>query len=489
MSTESSRSNPPLQTVLPINFIIIGGGLAGLACAIALKRVGHHAVVLERGTRTSVASDTGIRMPPNCTKVLFHWGLRAKLLEKSLVTHTLLFTRYETGEYLGSHVWDQGIMKETRGLYLLTTHAAVYEVLYDAAIAAGIEVRFAAEVTEISRTSPAVTLSTGETLSADVIVGADGEFGLARKVVAGDRAKGTRVGKAIYDSQFPTSVLEEYGAHLSKENGIVSSMGDELAIVAYPIHGGKDYACQWYGPDDGPDGHYGDPAVSNVNSLAEPEHQTLRWVLPTVKPAVRLSVRQHEDLDEWISHEPRLVLVGEAAHPFPPSTIQANAMAIEDGAVLAKLFSHLQEKRQIVNFLYAFQDVRQARVNHVRAQEYSVLYMMILGGDAAEVRNAAMKAKAAEGKNVLAGDDSNATKQWEEMSVIFGYDCEDQADDWWVKWGILRERALSVDAKTPGPGDLDFSKIVRVRSTTVDACPSAAAGNAQTPPRADANAE
>lgn len=75
----------------------------------------------------------------------------------------------------------------------------MYEILYDAAIATGIEVRFAAEVTEISRTSPTVTLSTGETLSADVLVGADGEFGLARKVIAGDRAKGTRVGTAVYE--------------------------------------------------------------------------------------------------------------------------------------------------------------------------------------------------------------------------------------------------------------------------------------------------
>lgn len=158
-------------------------------------------------------------------------------------------------------------------------------------------------------------------------------------------------------------------------------------------------------------------------------------------------------------------------------------MAIEDGAVLAKLFSHLQEKRQIANFLYAFQEVRQARVKHVRAQEYSVLSMMILGGEAAEERNAAMKVKAAAGTNVLAGDDTDATKQWEEMSVIFGYDCEDQADDWWVKWGILRERALSVDAKSPGLNEPDFSKIVRVRSTTVDACPSARC--AETPPRAE----
>lgn len=37
--------------------------------------------------------------------------------------------------------------------------------------------------------------------------------------------------------------------------------------------------------------------------------------------AVRVAVREHEDLDDWISEDGPLVLIGEAAHPFPVSSI------------------------------------------------------------------------------------------------------------------------------------------------------------------------
>lgn len=42
------QTNTPKQATLPIEFLIIGGGIAGLACAIALRRVGHRVVVLEK---------------------------------------------------------------------------------------------------------------------------------------------------------------------------------------------------------------------------------------------------------------------------------------------------------------------------------------------------------------------------------------------------------------------------------------------------------
>ncbi|KAI0828916.1 FAD/NAD-P-binding domain-containing protein [Trametes gibbosa] len=448
MSSESSRSNPPLQTVLPINFIIVGGGLAGLSCAIALKRVGHNPVVLERNDRANVATDTGIRLPPNLTKIFFHWGLRRALFEKAMVTHTLLFTQYETGDFLGSHVWDHDIMKETRGLFMLTTHATLYGILYDAALAAGIEVRLGAEVEEIDPESPTVKLVSGEIITGDVLVGADGEFGLTRKFLAGEDAKGVRIGKALYEYVF-----------VQRKNAMIGVLGDGHAIVSFPIHGGDDFAFQWYGPDDGPEGHYGGPADADVASIANPEQETLRMLMPTVKKAVRISIRKHEHLEDWVFADAQLALIGEAAHPFPPGTIQAIAMAIEDGAVLAKIFSHLLERRQIVSFLNAYQEIRQSRVHHVQDQEYGTMLMLLAGGEEAAQRNGMMKANTAAGRNVLEGEEGGgAGKQWEEMEEIFGYDCEDQADDWWMKWGMLRERSLSVDKPTPGT-TLDFSKL------------------------------
>jgi salicylate hydroxylase len=117
-------------------------------------------------------------------------------------------------------------------------------------------------------------------------------------------------------------------------------------------------------------------------------------------------------------------------------------MAIEDGAVLAKLFSHLLSEDQIPSFLRAFQDLRHERVDRMFGIEMRNIYTMCLPpGEIQEMRDQSLREKHREGKNVLQGEGGDIAEQWEENKVMFGYDAEDEADDWWVKWGLLRERA------------------------------------------------
>ena len=78
-------------------------------------------------------------------------------------------------------------------------HAELYDILYDAATQAGAQVRYNAEVVDIDASEHEVTLASGETVSGDVLVGADGEYGLSRAAVIGQQVRGAPTGLAMYE--------------------------------------------------------------------------------------------------------------------------------------------------------------------------------------------------------------------------------------------------------------------------------------------------
>lgn len=122
-------------------------------------------------------------------------------------------------------------------------------------------------------------------------------------------------------------------------------------------------------------------------------------------------------------------------------------MAVEDAAVLGKLFGHLSSHEQIPTFLYAFQDIREARCTTIQQVELGNIWFMTLADSPEQrARDDAMRAKSYEGKNVLSGDAGEEDDpQWREVAETFAYDCEDEADNWWHQWGLLRERAKGAE--------------------------------------------
>ena len=63
----------------------------------------------------------------------------------------------------------------------------------------GAEVRFDAKVAELDVEEHEVTLASGETISADVLVGADGEYGVSREALLGRKDNGVSTGLAVYE--------------------------------------------------------------------------------------------------------------------------------------------------------------------------------------------------------------------------------------------------------------------------------------------------
>ncbi|KAG5342352.1 hypothetical protein C0989_002825 [Termitomyces sp. Mn162] len=129
-------------------------------------------------------------------------------------------------------------------------------------------------------------------------------------------------------------------------------------------------------------------------------------------------------------------------------SLQSTAMTIEDAAVLAKLFSHLRQRDQITTFLWAFQELRQPRCDSVTTKEAGIILCMTMEqSEVQQQRDDVMRAKRDMGKGILGGDgeDSPESPEWVEVKDVFGYSAEDEADNWWVQWGLLRERAKGTD--------------------------------------------
>jgi len=128
-------------------------------------------------------------------------------------------------------------------------------------------------------------------------------------------------------------------------------------------------------------------------------------------------------------------------------------MSLEDASVLAKLFSHLAREDQIQGFLYAFQDLRQQRCKEIRAMDMANIHFETMPeSEQATERDRTMRAKFERGEDVLVGADDQNVLRWDKIRDVFGYDAEDEADNWWVQWGRLREQANAHAAGTDSVG-------------------------------------
>lgn len=59
----------------------------------------------------------------------------------------------------------------------------MYRIIYEAAIRIGVPIRFNSKVASIDPEEPSVTLTSGEVIIGDIVIGADGPQSLVRSIV------------------------------------------------------------------------------------------------------------------------------------------------------------------------------------------------------------------------------------------------------------------------------------------------------------------
>lgn len=323
-----------------IDVIVVGAGFGGIACAIECKRKGHRVMILEKVRELKQLGDL-LSLGPNAGRILARWGLHERLWEVSRSADAM-----HLYDYLGGLILVQKMTWPLFGAFAYNGHRGLlHEILFEHAKSLGIEIRMGHQVVEYwedeANGKAGVKIQTGETFDADVIVAADGVKSLARKYVIGYRDNPKPSGYAIYRAWFDA---EEHGIvtdpltnFLTHGDQFHTWVGKDMHVIAVSSRGGK-AICFFITHKDNAavDGDWSSPGkIEDILDLVKDWDPRCAAIICKAPSCIDWKLLIHDPLPTWLSQSGRVVLIGDAAHPFLPSSAQGASQAIEDGVTLA----------------------------------------------------------------------------------------------------------------------------------------------------------
>ena len=324
------------------SLIIVGGGIGGLAAALACGQVGARPKVLERADAFSEVG-AGIQMGPNVTRTLNAWGLAADLKGIGFEPRRLEAKDTQSGQVIGTLRLGQRSL-DTYGAPYVTVHRAdLHRVLLHKIIRSGFaELSLHSEVDAVQEVSDGVQLigtklpqNLTEFSKSAALVGADGLWSQTRQFVVPPTAP-RLTGLLAYRALVPMQSVPEK-LRLQDVNVWV---GPRVHAVLYPVKGGEYLnlvvVVQGQPPATLDDWDHA-ANKQDLEAAMGPIHADLQDMLAAV-PAWRLwPLCDRPPLQG--PHEMakgRVALLGDAAHPMRPFLAQGAGMAIEDAAELAR---------------------------------------------------------------------------------------------------------------------------------------------------------
>ena len=346
--------------------VIAGGGIGGLAAAVACAQRAVPVQLLERAAQLSEVG-AGIQIGPNVTRILQAWGLGAALAQVAAFPKKLQARDAQTGQVLGTLPLGERAQALYGAPYATIHRADLQGLLLRAAQSAGVDLRLGQilQAWQDSEAALQVNTAQGLRLQASALIGADGVWSAVRQQLLGD-APARFTGHLAYRALVAQADLP---AHLRSDQ-VTVWMGPRLHVVHYPVRSG-----QWLNlvaivhgakPEQSQDwdqaGHT-QALMQATGAVGRDLHERLASV-----PAWR----------QWALHDRpplsgasqmaqgRVALLGDAAHPMRPYLAQGAGMAIEDAQALAQCLS--ADNVTVPDQLQAYAQARWARNARVQAR-------------------------------------------------------------------------------------------------------------------------
>lgn len=310
--------------------LVVGGGAAGNAVTILLRRAGIAVDLIEAKEDWNATAGSGITLQGNALRVLRELGVWEQVEASGFGFGSVGITAPD-GTVL--HVQDD---LRTGGDDLPATvgmqRPRLQRILIEAVRASGASVRLGttAEILDQDADGVSVRLSDGTEGRYDLVVAADG-LGSATRAAIGITDKPEPTGMAIWRVAAPrpagvTRTDLAYGGPAYIAGYCPTS---ETTIYAYVVEANRDRASipsESYADEMRRlTRHYGGHWPDITEHITDPAKVNYTWF--------------DRMLVEGSWHRGRVVLVGDAAHCCPPTLAQGAALSLEDAWVLAQLLT------------------------------------------------------------------------------------------------------------------------------------------------------
>lgn len=405
------------------SIIVVGAGIAGLATALSLSRNSTHAriTVLEsKAALNELGASIGIQ--PQSTRILRSWGL-ADTFRPFVTENGFLSVRDgATNEALGGIVQNAGNTNEILyGSVGWTIHRADYQrILADAALDRGVEILFDASVLRVDTDDalPAVILEDGRTLTAHLVIGADG----IRSAVRASVPTISHVQpKKLLECCWRASVPKDRMRDNSKLSWLLS-IGDAMAwsspgryVLAWPMPPDRDYdvvACVQNKESEVPPGVWGVKASpQDMRAEFQSFCPEVRELLDQVGECVKWQLADLDRLTTCRSDSGSVVLVGDAWHAMIPHSASGGNSAVEDGAVLGECVDWaIKNSRPISDATLAYEALRKARVERMQTASHEGYGFLGASGQQRVMRDTMLKAQKARTEEELKKSEAKRRK-------------------------------------------------------------------------------
>lgn len=310
---------------------IVGGGVGGLAAAIALRKVGHDVVVFEQASRYGrVGAD--VNMTPNAVKAADGLGIGKVLREKGAQPTHRISRSWDSGEETSRLEMAEAAERDY-GAPQITIHRAdllqaLTELLPEEALMLNRHVAGVGNTDD----GAIIRFDGGTAQHFDAVVGADGIHSIVRTALFGEEHP-EFTGIVSFRAAVPRQQLA-----VPNLDAFTKWWGPNPAtqIVTFPLNRGREQFVFATTAQDGWREESWTTAgdVDELRTIYSDFHPEARALLDACTEVTKSALYVREPMPRW--SQGRITLMGDACHPMMPFMAQGACQAFEDAVILAR---------------------------------------------------------------------------------------------------------------------------------------------------------